>query len=76
MTQFVTTLAQTLHIGSAFDVITSAIKGLYKRVEITKKVNSTIKELNQLSDKELADIGITRGMIRSIAMEAYDAHRN
>ena len=35
----------------------------------------TVKELNQLSDKELRDIGITRGDIDSIAMETYYDNR-
>ena len=36
------------------------------------KVNSTIKELSKLSDRELNDIGISRGEIYSIAMEAHN----
>lgn len=35
----------------------------------------TIRELNMLSDKELNDIGINRGMIRSVAMEAHFDNR-
>ena len=31
----------------------------------------TYAELSKLTDKELNDIGISRGMIHSIAMEAY-----
>lgn len=36
----------------------------------------TIRELHALSDKELNDIGINRGMIRSIAMEGYFDNRD
>lgn len=36
------------------------------------KVNSTIKELSKLSDRELNDIGISRGEIYSIALEAHN----
>jgi uncharacterized protein YjiS (DUF1127 family) len=32
---------------------------------------STVRELNKLTDAELRDIGISRGMIHSIAMEAH-----
>lgn len=31
----------------------------------------TVKELNGLTDRELKDIGITRSMIHSIAMETH-----
>ena len=36
-----------------------------------KVYRQTYNELNILSDSELNDIGINRGMIHSIAMEAY-----
>lgn len=36
------------------------------------KVNSTIKELSKLSDRELNDIGISRGEIWSIAHEVEE----
>ena len=41
-----------------------------------KQINKTIKELSALTDRELLDIGITRGMIRSIAMETYFDNRS
>jgi uncharacterized protein YjiS (DUF1127 family) len=31
----------------------------------------TVRELNRLSDRELADLGIHRSMIKSIAMEGH-----
>jgi uncharacterized protein YjiS (DUF1127 family) len=35
----------------------------------------TVKELSNLTDKELRDIGLTRGDIHSIAMETYYDNR-
>ena len=46
-------------------------KRLAAKLEHQSKVRATIKELNQLSDAELRDIGISRGDIYSIANEAY-----
>jgi uncharacterized protein YjiS (DUF1127 family) len=40
-----------------------------KRAQKAKEKN-TIKELSRLSDRELRDIGINRGMIYSIAKES------
>lgn len=78
MTQFVTALTETLHasviadaLQGAFKKISTFIKTVVEKVEHTRKVNETIKELSQLTDKELADIGLSRGMIRSVAMETH-----
>jgi len=38
-----------------------------KRLEKRRVYRSTVKELNKLSDRELQDIGIHRGMIHSVA---------
>ena len=38
--------------------------------------NQTVRELDSLTDRELKDLGITRGMIRSIAMESYYDNQN
>jgi uncharacterized protein YjiS (DUF1127 family) len=46
-------------------------KGIMKSYTAYKKYNQTVNELSSLSDKELSDIGIHRGMIRSIANEIY-----
>ena len=35
-----------------------------------KTYRATLTELQQLTDRDLADLGITRGSIRSIALEA------
>lgn len=51
------------------DVLTE----LHNHFEHQRRVRATINELNMLSDAELQDIGISRSMIRSIAMESeYD----
>ena len=69
MTQLVMTLAETLHISEAVYAVTKRVTAFLETLDRSRQINSTIKELNQLSDAELADIGISRGMIRSIAME-------
>jgi uncharacterized protein YjiS (DUF1127 family) len=40
-------------------------------LEYRSSVNQTIKELHELTDKELWDIGITRGEIYDIATSSY-----
>jgi len=51
----------------------------FKRLNATlahrARVNSTIKELSKLSDRELNDIGISRGDIWAIANESTDYAR-
>ena len=71
MTQFVTALASIIDMGTILEPITHAFKNFKSSVEKHYNINSTIKELSKLSDRELNDIGISRGMIRSIAMETY-----
>jgi uncharacterized protein YjiS (DUF1127 family) len=51
------------HILNLLDKIT-------KRIERRRIYNKTLDDLSKLSDDDLRDIGIHRGMIRSIAMEA------
>ena len=49
-------------------------KWLDEKIEeykVSRKIDLTIKELSALTDKELRDIGISRGMIRSVAEGAY-----
>ena len=57
----------------AADKIGSRITSWFKRQAEEQarlaRVRATIKELESLSDMELNDIGINRGMIRSIAEE-------
>ena len=44
-----------------------ARRGLYRR---------TVRELDALGDRELADLGLSRGMIRGVAGEATAAAMN
>lgn len=71
MTQLVMTLAETLHISEAVYAVTKRVTAFFENLERSRQINATINELSKLSDIELADIGISRGMIRSIAMESY-----
>jgi uncharacterized protein YjiS (DUF1127 family) len=43
--------------------------------EQRRAYRETVKELSKLTDKELRDIGITRGDIHSIAMETHFDNR-
>lgn len=67
MFQTVLITAEWMNIQSLFDYI----KDLKKRYTLHKEYKKTLDELYSLSDKELNDIGINRGMVRSIAMEVY-----
>ena len=71
MTHLVMTLAETLHISEAVYAVTKRVIAFFENLERSRQINATIKELSKLSDIELADIGISRSMIRSIAMESY-----
>lgn len=71
MTQFVTALTQILDLGSAFEPIVHSFKSARDAFVANRAMRITIKELSKLSDRELADIGISRGMIRSVAMEYH-----
>jgi uncharacterized protein YjiS (DUF1127 family) len=51
-------------------------KKIYEHLERRSQVNSTIRELSKLSDKELNDIGISRGDIWWVANEAYYDNRD
>ncbi|MEY8120445.1 DUF1127 domain-containing protein [Falsihalocynthiibacter sp. BN13B15] len=52
------------------DRIIAAYKGLVERNEQYKVYCATYNELNALSGRELADIGMNRSMINDIAIEA------
>lgn len=47
-------------------------RNLLKRYRTWVKATKTMNELYALSDKELSDIGIHRGMIRSIVYETVE----
>lgn len=70
MTPLVLTLTETLHISEIVYYVTSRISKFFENIENRRKINRTMSELSALSDAELADIGINRSMIYSIAMES------
>ncbi|WP_420819936.1 DUF1127 domain-containing protein [Ruegeria marisrubri] len=67
-----TVLKGTHSIG--FSSLIEAIKTRYTRHRVYRQ---TVNELSALSNRELADLGLHRSMIRRIAMQAaedYTAH--
>ena len=67
MTQLVLTVSSWMDLSVFLDYF----KSLKVRYQKYKVYTSTVKELSSLTDKELKDIGVSRGMIHSIAMEAH-----
>jgi len=63
MTQAIIAAGNALHISAVLEFF----RDLNRKLEHRSIVNSTIKELSKLSDRELNDIGIARGDIWSIA---------
>ena len=55
--------------------LSSWFKKLAAEIERARRVRSTIKELSKLNDRELNDIGISRGDIWAIANEDTDFKR-
>ena len=51
--------------------LASWFKKLEAKLTHQSNVRATIKELSKLTDKELKDIGLSRGDIYSVAHEAY-----
>lgn len=64
-----TTLVATTFNWVGFSSIVNWVKNLDARLEHSRKARQTIKELSKLNDRELNDIGISRGDIWSIAHE-------
>jgi uncharacterized protein YjiS (DUF1127 family) len=50
--------------------ISAVLDSLGERTQRYRLYRTTVNELNQLSDRELADLGIHRSQISSIANEA------
>ena len=71
MTPLVLTLVDTLHISEIVYSVTSRISKFFANIENRKTINRTMSELSALSDAELADIGLNRGMIYSVAMAPF-----
>ena len=65
MTQYVLAATEWLNFSGLFDWVRSIKRNLAHQA----KVNATINELSKLTDRELNDIGISRGDIWSIAHE-------
>jgi uncharacterized protein YjiS (DUF1127 family) len=47
--------------------ILNTLADLKTKYQMRREINQTIKELNKLSNRELQDIGISRGDIYSVA---------
>ena len=79
MSQYVLEAAKWLDlsfISSFASKIATTIKDLIQSFKTAQNIRYTIKELNALSDAELRDIGINRGMIISIAYESHTGYTN
>ena len=53
----------------------SWIKDVAESIRKRANMNATIRELHQLSDDELKDVGIPRGQIEEVARGIIDFHR-
>jgi uncharacterized protein YjiS (DUF1127 family) len=56
--------------GGIVDRLTLVVKSVKAAFERRRLYSQTLYELNGLNDRELADLGIHRSMIRDIAREA------
>jgi len=65
MTQHILTINN--YLQNPIEGIVSWVKSVRKSYVWAKEVRQTVNELNKLSDKELRDIGISRGDIYSVA---------
>ena len=71
MTQAILAASEWLNFNGLADLIREAKRKAAQRAQY----NNTVRELSKLSDLELRDIGISRGMIHSVAMEAHYDNR-
>ena len=74
MTQVVLTVTGMFNAWQ--EGVYSFIKEVAVKYKARKLANETIKELSRLTDRELSDMGLSRGMIRSLAEEHYEAEVN
>lgn len=65
MTQHILTVSN--YLTNPINEAIELFKGLRKSWDHAQHVNQTVKELNSLTDKELSDIGLSRGDIYSVA---------
>lgn len=68
-------LIQVTFIQAAISGLVDIVKQLKASYKLNVEIRQTIKQLNRLSDKELNDIGITRGDIHSVANGCSDYTR-
>lgn len=66
MSTFATNTSSTSLLGG----LSSSVSGMIEAIVQYRQYRKTISELNKLSFKELEDLGLTRGTIKSVAMEA------
>jgi len=71
-----TTLVANTFNWFGLDSIANWLKNLNAQMERNRQIKQTIKELNQLSNRELNDIGIARGDIWAVAHGDTDYARN
>lgn len=67
--------ASTTHTAGfgLVDRVAASAQALRHRVESYKVYRSTFNELNALSNRDLTDLGLSRSMIKRVALEAaYD----
>lgn len=67
MTQHILTLNN--YLQSPLQELIRLVKEFHQAKEHRRKVRATVNELNQLTNRELADIGLTRGDIWSVAQD-------
>jgi uncharacterized protein YjiS (DUF1127 family) len=72
MTQLTQSFSLLADVPSRIAILFEELIVEYKKARAASK---TIKELQKLSNAELRDIGITRGEIHDVAMEAYYDNR-
>jgi len=71
-----TTLVANTFNWVGLSSIANWFKSLSASIERNRQINHTIKELSKLSNRELNDIGISRGDIYWIAHETYIKNDN
>lgn len=62
----------TVALSGASTTTPTMISRIKTKIARRRVMKATIRDLNALSDHELNDIGIYRGMIRGIAMQQAD----
>ena len=67
MTQVILAASNVLHIDAVLDYFRDLARAYQRR----RNINITMRELSQLTDKELWDIGLSRGEIYEVAHSAF-----